>query len=207
MDDFELTVVDAPEPLKPLSVEVTPANIIEGELFEVTASGGSGPENLELNFVNENVFMKSPIISNNRAIWRCVAIRPGSYAAQVMDSSGLKHNMTITIIARTPIVEESDFTPPRVDYERTYVLLPPGSSNAWLQAVIDSGAWAKYRWTLGSSADDAGIGPTKRRVIAINPQRWPGDLKAFFDEYYTGVELVTVLAATPTDLRQILTNM
>ena len=207
MDDFELTVVDAPEPVEPLSVTVTPSEITAGELFEVKASGGSDLTSLRLHFVNESVFKKPAVIYDNYVIWRCVAIEPGAYAAQVADRSGLTHTMTITIAERTPVIDDGGFVPPRVDYERTYVLLPPGSSNAWLQAVIDSGAWAKYRWTVGSSADDAGVGPTKRRVIAVNPQRWPGDLKAFFDEYYRGVELVTVLAATPTDLRQILSGM
>lgn len=207
MDDFELSVVSEPAPVEPLRVEITPAEIIAGELFEVKAYGGSGLDNLSIHFVNENIFYKTGIVYNNRVIWRCVAVEPGAYAAQVVDKNGSTHTMTISVAESSPVVEESDFVPPRVDYERTYVLLPPGSSNAWLQAVIDSGTWAKYRWTLGSSADDAGIGPTKRRVIAVNPQRWPGDLKAFFDEYYSGVELVTILAATPTDLRQILSSM
>jgi hypothetical protein len=207
MDEFELEVVSQPKPGTPLSVEVTPAEIIAGELFEVKASGGSDLANLSLRFVNENIFYKSGIIYANRKIWRCVAIEPGSYAAQVVDKNGSTHSMTINVDEKGSPINDPGFVPPRVDYERTYVLLPPGSSNAWLQAVIDSGAWAKYRWTLGSSADDAGIGPTKRRVIAVNPQRWPGDLKAFFDEHYTGVELITILAATPTDLRQILSSM
>jgi hypothetical protein len=207
VDDIELTAVSSPKPVEPLSVVVTPFEIIAGELFEVKASGGKDFRSLRLNFVNDNVFSKAAIIYDNHVVWRCVAIEPGAYAAQVADSGGSTHTMTITVAERAPVVEESDFVPPRVNYERTYVLLPPGSSNAWLQAVIDSGAWAKYRWTVGSSADDAGVGPTKRRVIAVNPQRWSGDLKAFFDQFYPGVEMVTVLAATPTDLRQILSGM
>lgn len=208
MDDFELTVVDAPAPVQSLDVRVNPDDIKVGELFEVSAAGGTSLENLELRFVNDSIFVKAPIYQSGRAIWRCVAIEPGAYAAQVKDVSGLTHTMTVTIQEKTPVViDGGNFTPPRIDYERTYVLLPPGSSNAWLQAVIDSGAWAKYRWTVGSSADDAGIGPTKRRVIAVNPQRWSGDLKAFFDQYYPGVDFVSILAATPTDLRQILSRM
>ncbi len=208
LDDFELNVLETPEPVQPIQIEVTPAEIIAGKLFEVIASGGSDLEKLSLQFVNENVFTKSPIHFDNRVLWRCVAIEPGSYAAQVTDGSGTTHTMTISVEEESPVVVDvSGFVPPRIDYERTYVLLPPGGSNAWMQAVIDSGAWARYHWTVGSSADDAGGGPTKRRVIAVNPQRWPGDLKAFFDEYYAGVELVTILAATPTDLRQILSSM
>ncbi|MDF1513058.1 MAG: hypothetical protein P1S60_04545 [Anaerolineae bacterium] len=208
IDDIELTVLDEPQPVEPISVEVTPAEIIEGEIFDVAAWGGSDLANLDMQFVNDNVFTKPPLIFNNRTVWRCVAVAPGAYAAQIVDSGGAIKTLTVNVAERQSVVtDDSDFLPPRVDYERTYVLLAPGSSNAWMQAVIDSGSWAKYRWTVGSSADDAGVGPTKRRVIAVNPQRWPGDLKAFFDDYYPGVELVTILAATPSDLRQVLSSM
>lgn len=208
VDDIELNVVQDPIPVQPTQIEVTPAEIKAGQLFEVIASGGSDLNKLSLHFVNENVFIKTPIIFDNRAIWRCVAIEPGSYAAQVSDAGQITQTLTITVEKEPQVVVDgSNFFPPRIDYERTYVLLPPGGSNAWMQAVIDSGAWTRYHWTVGSSADDAGVGPTKRRVIAVNPQRWPGDLKAFFDEYYAGVEMVTILAATPNDLRQILSGM
>jgi hypothetical protein len=90
---------------------------------------------------------------------------------------------------------------PRVQYERTYVLLPPDASADWALAVVD-GAWDQHRYTVGSSADDAGIGDLDaRRVIAVNPERWPSDLQAFFEEHYPDVEYVPVEADTPTELR------
>jgi hypothetical protein len=96
---------------------------------------------------------------------------------------------------------------PRVQYERTYVLLPPDAGEDWALAVVD-GTWDRRRYTVGSSADDAGIGDLDvRRVIAVNPSRWPGDLRAFFEEFYRGVEYTAVEADTPEELRQKLEAM
>ena len=96
---------------------------------------------------------------------------------------------------------------PRTQYERTYVLLPPGAGTAWAEAVVD-GAWDEHRYTIGGSADDAGIGDLDvRRVLAINPDRWKGDLRAFFEEHYPGVQYVPVEASTPNELRQKLAGM
>jgi murein DD-endopeptidase MepM/ murein hydrolase activator NlpD len=93
---------------------------------------------------------------------------------------------------------------PRVPYERTYVLLPPQADRAWAEAVVTA-TWDARRFTVGGSADDAGIGDLPvRRVIAVNPEGWPGDLAAFFAQYYPGVALVPVSAATPEELAGIL---
>jgi hypothetical protein len=93
---------------------------------------------------------------------------------------------------------------PRVGYARTYVLMPPGASGAWANAVVDS-SWDEKRYTIGGSADDAGIGDLDiRRVIAVNPHKWPGplSLQQFFEEHYPGVEYVPITAATPAELTQ-----
>jgi len=96
---------------------------------------------------------------------------------------------------------------PRAQYERTYVLLPPNADAAWARAVVDS-TWDK-RYTIGSSADDAGIGDLDVRcVIAVNPQDWAGEtsLKDFYKQYYPGVEYRSVTAATPAKLAQKLAD-
>jgi murein DD-endopeptidase MepM/ murein hydrolase activator NlpD len=89
---------------------------------------------------------------------------------------------------------------PRVPYSRTYVLLPPEAGAAWAQAVVDA-TWDTYRFTIGSSADDAGIGDLDtRRVIAVNPAAWGDDLANFFEIYYPGVLYVPLEADTPQEL-------
>jgi hypothetical protein len=91
---------------------------------------------------------------------------------------------------------------PRIDYERTYVLLPPDAGVQWASAVI-SGSWDRHRFTLGRSVDDAGIGDVDyRRVIAINPTHWAEDLWRFLETYYPGVLYVPVEAQTPDCLAE-----
>jgi len=93
---------------------------------------------------------------------------------------------------------------PRVQYERTYVLLPPSADARWVNAVIDA-MWDRYRPTIGGSADDAGVGDLDgRRVLAVNPDLWNDDLIAFFAEYYPDTVVVPVYANTPGDLKVVL---
>jgi len=80
---------------------------------------------------------------------------------------------------------------PRVDYERTYVLLPPDSTLEEATATLRANFEA--RRTIGFSADDAGIGDLSiRKVVAVRPGAWPTSLPAFFEQYYPGVEYVPV---------------
>jgi hypothetical protein len=91
---------------------------------------------------------------------------------------------------------------PRIQYERFYVLLPPGASEAWARAVVQA-TWDDHRYTVGGSADDAGIGDLDSRIVlAINPDLWGGPdvLTQFFAENYPGVRLRSVKAETPEEL-------
>lgn len=95
---------------------------------------------------------------------------------------------------------------PRIQYERTYVLLPPEAGPDWIHAIADA-SWSEHRYTVGGSADDAGIGDLDcRHIIAVNPARWPADLPAFFQEHYPGITLELVTADTPEMLYQILSG-
>ena len=105
---------------------------------------------------------------------------------------------------------------PRWPYLRTYLLLPNEPStpqgnarlDAWINAVVASGVLSRYRWTMGTSADDAGIGDLDRRnVIAINPATWPDALDAFFAREYPGVRYDSVQAAAPEELTSLLANI
>jgi len=96
---------------------------------------------------------------------------------------------------------------PREQYKRTYVLIPPGADAAWTLAAVD-GAWDKHRYTIGGSADDSGIGDLDmRRVVAVNPGKWPTDLRAFFREHYSGVEYIPIEAETPAELTRKLKKL
>jgi hypothetical protein len=84
-------------------------------------------------------------------------------------------------------------------------LLPLGASSEWIRAIVDSGRCDKDRWTIGASADDAGIGDLdKRIVLAVNPSSWPDDLEAFFKKHYPGVIYRPLPAASPQALRGLL---
>lgn len=96
---------------------------------------------------------------------------------------------------------------PREQYHRTVLLLFPGADKAWAVAAVDA-TWNRHRYTIGGSADDSGLGDLDvRRVIAVNPSAWPGDLAAFFEEHYSGVVYVPIEAATPRDLERLLREM
>jgi hypothetical protein len=89
---------------------------------------------------------------------------------------------------------------PRAPYARTYLLLPPDADPAWAMAAVTA-TWDRHRFTVGGSADDAGLGDLDaRRVLAVNPDAWSGDLAAFFDEHYPGVAFVALHAASPDRL-------
>jgi len=214
MDEMELVVVDGngvtPEdPSIPLVVEITPTALVQGEPFEITASGGPAPDEMVIQFTGGEVFRGTTTRTATGMTWRNVVVTPGTYTAKISTAEGqVLHEMSFKVGARPASgAVPHDFVPPREPYARTYVLLPPGAGDPWLRAALDSGVWSKYHWTIGGSADDAGVGPRARKVIAINPQGWPGDLKAFFNQYYPGVDYVAIVANTPEDLRRVLSNM
>jgi len=126
-----------------------------------------------------------------------------------------KHNDAYWDDAALVVVEEEPPEPPppeerglpRVQYERTYTLLPPDADAEWALAVIDA-TWDAKRFTIGGSADDAGIGDLDyRRIIAVNPGGWPSDLADFYAEHYPGVEYIPIKATTPKALREALEGL
>ena len=96
---------------------------------------------------------------------------------------------------------------PREQYARVYVLLPQDVGPEWAQAVLSSGEWSRSRWTVGFSADDAGIGNLDRRVVvAVNPGNWGGELSSWYAEHYPGVKYLPLHSPTPAELTNVLTN-
>ena len=203
LDDMHLEVVKPT--VRPIEVQL-PGEVNAGEPFDIRATGGTGPQSLQLKLSNASLFHRAKEIEDAYARWRCVAVEPGWYDVEI--SSVDVPTVIRSLQVRGDSGEEGKVcVPPRVPYVRTYVLLPPDADASWIQAILASGAWGKYRWTLGSSADDAGVGPKDRRVIAINPERWSGDLREFFDTYYPGVQYRPIQADTPQALQQVLQNI
>lgn len=96
---------------------------------------------------------------------------------------------------------------PREQYDRTYVLMHPSVSAEWVHAAV-RGSWDKYKFTIGNSADDAGIGNLDHKsVIAVNPQMWTDDIRAFFERYYPGVAYKSITAASPRELERKISDL
>ena len=92
------------------------------------------------------------------------------------------------------------YTCARLAYQRTYLLLPENTNEAtWLNAAR---AARLKNWTVGGSADDAGLASTilgrpNTRVVAVDPQSWNPDLTAqWFDTNYSpGVTFISKSSA------------
>lgn len=101
---------------------------------------------------------------------------------------------------------------PRAQYERTYILLPPTADVAWAKAAVEA-TWDNVRFTVGSSADDAGLGNLdKKTVLAVNPEAWGAGedgkgLAGFYEKYYPHTTYREVRAVSPADLRDKLANL
>jgi hypothetical protein len=96
---------------------------------------------------------------------------------------------------------------PREQYSRIYVLLPPTATDpAWVEAIADA-TWTERRFTIGASADDAGIGNLHARmVVAVNPQGWGVEppIDQWFAKNYPGVTYISIRAQTPAELKAVL---
>jgi hypothetical protein len=99
-------------------------------------------------------------------------------------------------------VELPECVAPREPYDRTYVLLPQINDQVdrleWRMAAAIGSSDAMQ--TVGHSADDAGVGPPKRRIIAVNPNVWGGDLQAWYDEHYPQSDYHAIEAENPWEM-------
>ena len=104
----------------------------------------------------------------------------------------------------TPPSPPSGRGQPREQYERVTVLLPPTADAATVNLVSEAtwGPLGDYRFSIGASADDAGIGDLdKRIVLAVNPSEWGDDLGAFFETHYPGVAYLPIESENGYQLR------
>ena len=90
---------------------------------------------------------------------------------------------------RSVVVDTKVRGEPRVQYERTYWLMPPDASKSEFMEI--AGEAYDQRATIGFSADDAGIGDLdKRNVVVVHPERQPAKLTQWFLTNYGTVQLL-----------------
>jgi len=96
----------------------------------------------------------------------------------------------------TPVTPASGRGVPRVQYARTYILLPEDISAEMLQAALKVAQ--EQHVTVGFSPDDAGIGDLDlRRIICVSPEKvGTGMSQEWYDTYYPGVIFVPITYAS-----------
>ena len=86
--------------------------------------------------------------------------------------------------------------------------MPQIIRRAYLQEIVNSGVMTKFRWTLGFSADDAGIGSLDdKSIIAINSHEWGPNLTQWYSINYLGCEIEKMDITTPGQLRENLLSI
>lgn len=134
-----------------------------------------------------------------RVIWTATrGDQWGNLRDQLNDHANwLSDYITKTLIATEEQGGDDCRGKPREQYKRTVILLPPTAGTEWAEAAVKA-TWALKRWTVGGSADDAGIGDLDyRQVIVVNPKEWGSDLDIWFATHYPGVIYEPVQAWTP----------
>jgi len=108
-----------------------------------------------------------------------------------------------------PVVSESEVRGvPRVQYNRTYILMPASISSAMAQVALKIAQ--ENQATVGFSPDDAGVGDLDmRRIICISPEKiGTGLSQAWYDHYYPGVIFVPIsFASSVADLENQLKRL
>lgn len=144
--------------------------------------------------------------------WEFTPVQEGPYTA-TFGADGIQSiSASINIIGLSGTSTTGSTQPPtsvrgrpRVQYERTYILLPQSYGQDWIQAVLNSGVLGRYKWTVGFSGDDAGIGDLDvRNVIIVNPSAWPDPIAPWLELWYPGVRIRIVNAANPQHLEAIM---
>jgi len=138
---------------------------------------------------------------DDRTLWR-YTFNPddeGLYDIRFVGDYGarLLAQRLVRVSQQTQLVPSGE---PRQNYRRVYVLLPPTATEKWILAAARGSYTGRY--TVGFSADDAGVGDFQERfILAVNPHHWPGILTAtWFKQHYPGARFLPVVANTPDDL-------
>lgn len=147
------------------------------------------------------VASRGKTLDEGRTLWRYEfdLAQDGLYEVRFVADGGARL-LALRLLQATREVQLAPVGAARESYRRVYVLLPPTADQKWFVAAAKGGF--DGRFTIGFSADDAGIGDLEQRhVLAVNPHHWPQVLtEAWFKQHYPGVQFTAVVANTAEDL-------
>ncbi|MCP4358546.1 MAG: hypothetical protein GY796_11065 [Chloroflexi bacterium] len=147
------------------------------------------------------VIFRGKTLDIDRHVWRYEfkTDLDGLYEARFVGDKGARL-LALRLMRAADDVQLVPSDKSRFNYRRVYVLLPPTTDMKWLLAAARGGYSGRY--TIGFSADDAGIGDLEaRHVLAVNPHHWPEVLTAsWFQQHYPGVKFTPLVANQPEDL-------
>lgn len=188
-------------------IQVEPERPLPGQEVRVQVSSTRSHSFVEL-WVRRPDGAKTAVLSRgksaegDRSTWNYVfnADMDGLYEVRFISDKGAR----LLALRLVRVAREVQLVPsgsPLQNYKRIYVLLPPTADLPWLLAAA-KGSF-DGRFTIGFSADDAGMGDFENRlVLAINPHHWPEVLTAsWFQQHYPGTQFTAVVANSPVDLQ------
>lgn len=183
------------EPERPQPTDVVTATVSSNRAHEFGDLLVDGPPGeTAVRFINKEQV-------DDRFVWKFefTPATDGLYDIRFVGDEGARL-LALRLLRVTRDVQLVASDAARLKYQRIYVLLPPTADLKWLQAAAKGSFDGRY--TIGFSADDAGIGDLENRhVLAVNPHHWPDVLTAsWFRQHYPGVQFTAVVANTPADL-------
>lgn len=189
------------EPERPQPNEAVTATISSNRVHEFGSLQIEGPQG------ETAVHFRTKEQVDDRFVWKYefTPDADGLYDIRFVGDEGARL-LALRLLRVTRDVQIVASDAARLNYQRVYVLLPPTADLKWLQAAAKGSFDGRY--TIGFSADDAGIGDLENRhVLAVNPHHWPDVLTAaWFQQHYPGVKFTAVVANTPADLEAWLKN-
>ena len=187
-------------------IALTPEHPEPGDMVEVTVSSNREHKFVELLAQKPDegltaVQFKGTAIDGDRHLWRYTfkTDQDGLYELRFAGDRGAR----LLALRLLRVARDAQLVPSgsaRFSYQKVYVLLPPTADKKWFEAAA-RGAFVG-RYTIGFSADDAGIGDFQsKHVLAVNPHHWPDVLTAsWFKQHYPGVQFTAVAVSAPEDL-------
>lgn len=190
--DTHMTVTpDRPEPGQMVNVQVSSTR--NHARINLLVRDGNGEE-LPFSFHDK-------LQTADRTLWdySFTAGADGLYEVRFVGDSGAR----LLALRLLRVAHETQLVPsasPLTNYKRVYVLLPPTADEKWFLSAAKGSFIGRY--TIGFSADDAGMGDFENRhVLAINPHHWPELLtESWFTQHYPGITFTAVVANKPADL-------